>query len=151
MIDTPWLSGSLPQTFAPVPLHSSDAAEREHDVASLRLCLHWVLALGVDPEVLERLLRFLNVELAVACQPREGGGGDGFGVHLEVFAQVVAIVAATEPVGAERGQPPLQPWRKLVWHDLHVVSCGDDGTFGALKDVQDVRTAFLVTRMQPVP
>ena len=50
------------------------------------LGVDWVGLLRIDAEFLEGLLGLVDVELAVARQARQRGGGDGFRIHLEVTA-----------------------------------------------------------------
>jgi hypothetical protein len=59
---------------------------------------------GVEAEVCEGFFSDLRLDDAVARELGERGGDDGFGVDLEVAAEVLAVVAAAEAVGAERDE-----------------------------------------------
>src|SRR5947209_12528408 len=62
-----------------------------------------------DAELLECLLGFLGIEVAVASETGERGSGDVRCVDLEVDPQVLAVVAASEAVGAECEEAIGQP------------------------------------------
>src|SRR5690349_8205238 len=68
-----------------------------------------------------------------------------------MLAQVLAIVAAAETVGAQRLHTPGEPWRELVGDDLHVIAGGDDRAFGALERLHDVRSPGRFGGVQAVP
>ena len=80
-----------------------------------------------DLTVGEGSLRFLHVELAFACELGQGCGDDRFCVDLKVGAQVLAVVAAAEAVGAEGDQTALavgvEPGREHVGQDVFL-ACG---------------------------
>src|SRR4051794_28658546 len=83
--------------------------------------------LGVHTEFGEGGDGLLGVKFAIAGEPRERGGDDGFGIDFEMAAEVLAIVAASEAIGAERFEAAGQPWGDLVGDRLHVIAGGDDG------------------------
>src|SRR2546429_9085815 len=66
-------------------------------------------------------------------------------------AEVLAIIAAAEAVRAQSHQPAGEPRGKLVRHYLHVIAGRYDGSFRAVERDQNVRTSFLLGRMQTVP
>ena len=68
-----------------------------------------------------------------------GQRGDRFGVHLEVAAQIFAIIAAPEAIGSQRLHAAGQPRRHLVGHHLHVIGGRDNWPFGAFQRLHDVR------------
>ena len=63
-----------------------------------------VRLLGVDPQILDGLLRDRRLQLAVARQLVQRRQHDVLGVDLEEVAQRRAALAAAEAIGAERGE-----------------------------------------------
>ena len=55
-----------------------------------------------------------------------------------MLAQMFAVVAASEAVGAERDHAARQPRRDLVRHRLHVIGRGDDRAFRAFERLLNV-------------
>src|SRR5579864_3368194 len=106
--------------------------------------------LRVHCQLLHGLLGLLDVELAVASQAGERGCGDGFGVDLEVTAEVLPVVAAAEAVSAKRDQARSQPRSQLIGHRLDVVG-GGDRAFGPGQRGYHVRLAGLFRGMQTIP
>src|ERR1019366_5540439 len=107
--------------------------------------------LVIYAEFRKRFLGTLHIEVSVARQPRQRCRDDRLGIHLEVPPQVLAVIAAPEPIRAQRYQPPAQPRRQLVGNHLHEVGGGDDRPFRSLKGRQDVRPFLRLGWMQAVP
>ena len=106
---------------------------------------------SIDAQFFEAFHRPLGVKLAIARQPRQGGDGDRFRVDLEMTSQMLAIVAASKAVGAQRHQPAKQPRRQLVGYCFHEVGGGNDGAVGTVERGEDVRPFLRIGGMQPVP
>ena len=118
-------------------------------------CAGGIRGFDVEAEFGEGGLGLLGLDLAVAREAGECGADDGFGVDLEVAAEVLAVVAAAEAVGAEGGEAALavelQPGREDIGQGLHVVAGGDDGALGAFEGGFDVGLALGLGGMQAVP
>src|SRR6476469_6931717 len=82
--------------------------------------------LGVDPEIGDRLLHHLRLQLAIAHERRQRRDDDEAGVHFEVIAEIGARFAAAEPVGAERDERSRQPAIDRVRQRLEVVGRRDE-------------------------
>src|ERR1035438_3829476 len=77
-------------------------------------CARGIFAFGIHAQIGERRHCLLRVKFAVARQAGQRRGRYRFGIDLEVPAQVLAIVAASEAIGAQRLHPPGKPRRQLV-------------------------------------
>src|SRR5215472_8142406 len=106
---------------------------------------------SADPKFLQSLLRALSVEFTVPSQARKRCRGDGFGVDLEVPAQMFAIVAASEAVRAQRHQAWTEPGRELIRNSLQVIGRGHDRPLRFLQRGDDVRSLRRFRRVQTVP
>src|SRR5258705_7959911 len=113
--------------------------------------VYGIRAVRTEAHLGDRRFRALPVELAAARQCRESCLHHGFRRNLEELPEVLAILAATESVGAERIQPSAKPRCKLIRHGLHVIARRNDGTGRAFERLDDVRSARLACRMQAIP
>src|SRR5258708_12517764 len=73
----------------------------------------------VHAKVFERCLGFLGLELAIARQTRKRCCRYGLRVYLEVPAQVLAVLAPTPPIFAQRDHPSPPPAPRVVGCDTH--------------------------------
>src|SRR5947208_11057987 len=71
-------------------------------------------------------------------------------IHFKELAQLGAIVAAAESVGAERGIAPRNVLANLISVIAHVVGGGDDGTGMPLEGRLQVALAPRLGQMQQV-
>src|SRR5690242_11907909 len=62
-----------------------------------------------------------------------------------------AILAASETVRAQGNQAARQPRSNLIGDNLHVIGGRDDRSFDAFQRFQQVRPAFRLGWMEPVP
>src|SRR5258708_2512160 len=66
-------------------------------------------------------------------------------------SQVLAIVAASEAVGAEGDEASAEPRGYLVGDNLHEIGGGDNRTFDAICHGLNIRLLFRFGGMQSVP
>src|SRR4030095_7206134 len=82
--------------------------------------------LGVESVLLDRLRDDLRLQLAFVGERLQRGDGDVVAVDLEELAQLDAVVAAPEAVGAQRDVAPRNVTAHLVGVVAHVICRGND-------------------------
>ena len=105
----------------------------------------------LDPVLADRLGHDRRLHLAVLLQRMQRRDDHVLGVDLEVTAQRLARVAATEPIGAERDETIGDPARRHVVDGLHPITGHDDRTLGPLERLRHVGHARLLGRVQTIP
>src|SRR4026209_1741163 len=88
------------------------ATYRKRAAAGLRLAR--IDAVGVDPQLTDRLDQLAPIGATGQAQPVERRVGDLLGAHLEVHPERLAGVAAAEAIGPEHGEGPVDPARDHV-------------------------------------
>src|SRR5690606_24182618 len=106
---------------------------------------------GVQPVAADRLLQRLRLDLALTGQPGQHREDDRGRVHVEVPAGGGAGVGEAEPVGAERGEVPVDPGCDLVRYGAGEVGHRDDRAGDVLQPAGHVRDALLALGVQQVP
>jgi len=81
----------------------------------------------------------------------EGGDDDEAGIYLEEFAERFAALAATETVGAERGEATGRPFGNHGGKNLQVVRGGNQDALLAFETLRDVGDARSFVGMETIP
>src|SRR5258707_8333922 len=107
----------------------------------------------IHSQLLQCFLCALGFKLAIPGQSRERCACNRLRVDLKMPAEVLAIVAAAETIGAQGYQTPAQPRRQLVRHRLYEIRGCDDRSFGfgLIQRRDDIGLFLLLSRMQAVP
>src|ERR1700685_3818052 len=72
-------------------------------------------------------------------------------VHFKETTQMFPVIASSKAVRSQSGQAARQPRRNLVGNNLHIIGCRDDWHLDVTERLKQVRLAFRLARMQPVP
>ncbi len=106
--------------------------------------------IGIEPQVGDCFLSARGIVAFPRCQARKSGSRDTGRVDFKEAAQVFAIFAASEAVGAESGQAG-NPGCDLIGNDLHVIGGGNDRHVEMADGLHDIGFALGLAGMQAVP
>ena len=68
------------------------------------------------PRSVRAFAAFFGVELAVARQSRKRRARNRSGIHFEMRAQMIPVIAASEAIRAQRQKTSRQPGSDLILH-----------------------------------
>src|SRR5436309_14627253 len=126
-------------------------AESFAPIALKKLRFARVDSLGVEPEFLNRFPYRGSRNAPLLGQSPQRGDHYVLGVHLEVAPQLRARVAASEAIGAERGERARDPASHHVGDQLEVIGHRDHGARGVLERSGEVGRARRLARVKAIP